>query len=540
MSPKMACMQVFFYAAIAAFCPIRCQGIGAGVSLPALSIAQISSASPTKVVYAHYMHCFVLGYLPKDDGLSQAEEGDDDLDHWPRAERAYRAFWGRDLSPSCRGGDSALQKDFDLGQRAGLDAFGLLLGPGKLTSQFGPGLEAMFRVAAKNPVKILPEIWQAPAGNMSAEEREKLFSNFGNELKNVMVKYPEGVLRLQGKPVILLARLDLDSCHALTPFFNVWGGPDKFFIIAYDPFNRYMKSKFLASPMENYGPAIKDCPISAVSTWAATDGFGDNTNSALPRVATATHERLDWPINLPFYNVLPDYAVPGPQWISESLGATRFIDQWLAAITQNASLVDLQTWNDFSETTLTDTNLQGVSFIDLNRYFSEWFHTGSPASPTNDKLWLFYHHQLVNAEIEGHRASDPGNRNETPLTDFLEVVSLLNRPGKLELQLGGVHYSLPAPAGFHDWLLYAGPSSVRGAKGSILRREVQATSTANSYPKSSSYRTAQHIQDLSAGLPVVTLSRNGEAPLTLKGRAAIQGKTQFEDLGILGSEAAGP
>lgn len=495
----------------------------------------------SRVVYAHYMHCFVLGYMaPEYTHFISASKRDDDLEHWPQEESMYINFWPENLASSCQNGDAALQKDFDLGRSAGLDAFGLLTGPGKLDSKFGPGEIAMYRLAAKNPVKILPELWQNPHPDRSSEDMAEQFATFGAQLKKVMDQYPDGVLRIDGKPALLLARLDLDTCRSLKPFFDVFGGPQNFFLIGYLPINHYAKSQFLASPDDSYLPHIEGCPVSAVSTWAAADDYADPLNSALPRVAKSTHELLDWPINLPFYNVVLNPREPGPVWISESLGAARFIDQWLDAISQRAAMVDLQTWNDFSETTLTDTNHQGISFIDLNHYFSTWYHNGSPETPTEDQLWLFYHHQLVDAEVDGHRANDPGIRNETPVTDYLEVVSVLKEPGTLEVETGGAHYSIQASAGFHDWLLIAGASMDRAMKVTVTRANRQAVAESFSYPRSSSWRTVQSIRGLNPGLPVVTLSRGGQSVLTLPGRTPILGRAPLEDLGVVGSTATAP
>jgi hypothetical protein len=498
-------------------------------------------ASISRVVYAHYMHCFVLGYMaPEYTYFIPSSKGDDDLEHWPRDESMYTNFWPENLASSCQNGDVSLQKDFDLGLSAGLDAFGLLTGPGKLDGKFGPGEVAMFRLAAKNPVKILPELWQNPHPDRSSEDMAEQFATFGAQLKKVMDQYPDGVLRIDGKPALLLARLDLDACRSLKPFFDVFGGAQNFFLIGYLPINHYAKSQFLASPADSYLPHIEGCPLSAVSAWAATDSYADPLNSALPRVAKSTHELLDWPVNLPFYNKVLQPRPPGPVWISESLGAARFIDQWLDAISQRAAMVDLQTWNDFSETTLTDTNHQGISFIDLNHYFSTWYHNGSPETPTKDQLWLFYHHQLVDAEVEGRRANDPGIRNETPVTDYLEVVSLLKEPGTLELETSGVHYSIQAQAGFHDWLLIAGASMDRAMKVTVTRANRQAMPASNSYPRNSSWRTVQSIRGLNPGLPVVTLSRGGQPALTLPGRTPILGRAPLEDLGVVGSTATAP
>jgi hypothetical protein len=503
-----------------------------------------SGGNSSKIVYAHYMHCYVLGYYRADNpALDKAMIGSWDLDHFPHQDDSYRQFWSKDLAPLCRGGDAALQKDFDLGQLAGLDAFGLLINHGALIhTVFSQGQDAMFRLAERNPIKILPEIWEGQPKGQSSEENEQQLIAFGNNLKALMDKYPDSYVVIQGKPALVLPQLTSQNCQAMRPFFNAWGGPDKFFIIAYDPIN-YLKPKMkeiISLPKEHTIAGAAGCTVSGVSAWSPANSFGNMMNSTLPYIAKAKKIALDWPVPLPFYQVRPDFKPGGPQWAAESFGAAKFIDEWIYAIQHDSMMVDLQTWNDFSETTLTETNHSGKSFIDLNRYFSDWLHNGTPPQPEKDQLWLFYHHQLVNADIDGMRSSDPEHRNETPLTDYLEVVSFLTSPGKLDLQDGDKHYSLEAPEGFHDWVLYGTPSVERAAKIGLQHGEVQTNPYAHSHPVNNSYRTAQQIAAVVPSLPVVSLSRGGVVSLKLTGRASIQGKAKFEDLAVVATEAIEP
>jgi hypothetical protein len=46
-----------------------------------------------RVVYAHYMHCFVLGYIvPEYTYLIPSSKGDDDLERWPQKDTMYSNF----------------------------------------------------------------------------------------------------------------------------------------------------------------------------------------------------------------------------------------------------------------------------------------------------------------------------------------------------------------------------------------------------------------------------------------------------------------
>jgi hypothetical protein len=494
-----------------------------------------------KTVYAHYMHSFVYGYYPSDPVIDRALAAahPSDLDHWPPSDGAYREFWPDDLAANMRGGDSAVQVDFDLGQRAGLDAFGLLFGRHHLpNSKFAAALEAVVRVASKNPVKVIPEIWDSWDPKLTDDQNRQELIEFGQNLKRIMDRYPGGILHLNNQPAIVLATLGVqESCQQLTAFFNAWGGMNKFFIIAYVPRDPYRKSQFVSNPLEKYAPAAAGCSVSAESMWAATAGYGDRMNAALPKVSAATQQILVWPINMPFYNVRGDMKPAGPQWVSESLGQARAIDEWRAAVARQATLVDLQTWNDFGETALTNTNHHGTSYIDLCRIFSAWFHTGKFPAASQDHLWLFYHHQLIDADVKGRQANDPKVRNETPLTDFVEVVSFLKSPGQLELRNGNGRYSIQAPAGFHDWLLYRVPAGERVTVMHTAAKDPQALPQSSSYPVSNADRTVQQIATVDAALPTASLSRGGKSILVCKGRAPIQRSAPFEDLAIVGSTA---
>ena len=90
----------------------------------------------------------------------------------------------------------------------------------------------------------------------------------------------------------------------------------------------------------------------------------------------------------------------GCESMAETLGVSRYCDQWRRAIAQHTAFTAVQTWNDFSEDHgITDSNYRGRTLIALTRYFTDWYHAGTPPTITREQVYLFHHRQLTGARL---------------------------------------------------------------------------------------------------------------------------------------------
>ena len=300
-------------------------------------------------------------------------------------------------------------------------------------------------------------------------------------------------------------------------FFAQWGGSDRFLLVLYVPWSHPTLPEYWAKR------------ANVLTLWTANMGWGDRQTSVVEALAKQIGVKFAWPISTTYFG-----GREGADSMAEGLGVSRFSDQWRNAITQNAPIAYIQTWNDFSEDhAITDSLYRGRTLIELNRYFADWFKTKRPPKITRDQVLIFHHRQLVNA-ILTNATIRPHNDSwhMTPTSDFLDIVTLLTAPGTIEASVGALHWDSQVPAGYHEWLIVT-PSSLRsaGAKHNAYRRD------SGSYPASTSTRTVTMVPKLMAGDPEAKVTRGNITVARVVSRFAILGKSEWADLSLVGTSS---
>lgn len=489
--------------------------------------AQAQIQTPTlipgrPIVYASYMHSYILGAAVADPVRARGIVRDhlEDFDKWPENEISERSWWSARLAPLATSGLEGTKLDLAMAHAAGIDALAVLMGNLALPkSQFSAGLELVAQAAATSSVKIFPDLWDNfdlihPPGAAD-------IAQYGAAVKALMDKYPNAFLRIDGKLAISLGNtIQGRATSKVFPwkdfrhFFDPWGGSDSFYMIADVPW----QTNLIAPDWRN--------ALSAFSFWAPELSWGDHQLDALAALGNATGKAISWPVITTYYG-----GRRGTESMSEALGVSRYIDQWRAAIKLHTPLIQIQTWNDFSEDhAITETNYRGESLIELTKYLSDWAHSGKPPAVSQEKLFLFHHRQLVNAALTAatiHAHDDAFHM--TPSTDYLDVVSILARPGTLELTVGTQTWRADVPAGLHQWLLFV--PSARKEPGPM--REA-FTRPEGSYPISDPDRTVQTLHAMPQGTPTVALLRSDQKIGALTSRSPIVVSGKWQDLSLVG------
>ncbi|HEY3379316.1 MAG TPA: endo-1,3-alpha-glucanase family glycosylhydrolase [Armatimonadota bacterium] len=486
-----------------------------------MAYAQATTSSATPFIYAHYMHCFVLGGMPSG---TQVRTGVDDPTNWPALERDYRPWWSAALAPlGLPNIPSAVQQDLDMARDAGLDAVALLIGNNHLpNSAYAPGMNLLAQTAATHQVKIIPDLWPAV---LTYDQ----WVTFGQQVKTFMDAHPGAFYTYQGKPVISLGNAmgygrgysNFQEWANVQGFFTAWGGASTCYKIVNVP-----------SDPSNLAETAWGTAADAFGLWATSLGWGDRQDTVLNQWTSTYGKPLFWPAGPSYYCLRQ-----GNESMTEMLGVSRYCDQWRRAIAGQTG-VEVQTWNDFSEDHgITDTNYCGRALIDLTRYFADWLHQGTPPTITRDKVFLFHHRQLTTATLTQNTLfSSNISWHMTPTTDYLEVVSLLQTPGTLHVQVGTSSWNLDAPAGCHEWLIY-----VPCPRTNSNPNNQAYTRPTGSYPTTDSNRTVTVATAIPAGTPAVTLSRYGEVmTTTVTSRLPLASTARFEDLCLIGTEATAP
>ena len=586
-------------------------------------------ASPA-LVYAHYMPCYIHG------GIWQATgnvghlviTGQENFANWPPAltspapnpipemwERTWfsaRYAGSNGLFPFCdpqhNANLPAVQDDFDLAGDAGLDAFAMIFdhnfkvsptsGPviaGQNTpawpaspaystgTQFTNGIAAVGTVAASNSVKIFPDLWDMNPWATAPKSDSDVIADmqmWGAQLKSFIDANPNAFLKRNGRYVISISQVPSPNYSAgdssgppvtwalYSHLFDAWGtnGAENFYII----------SLGYGNAAGNLDSAWYSAP-DAYSVWSTEESWGDHealdalnqNNLTLPQQAATSAKALDWPVCLGLFTPRNLGSNAG---VTENLGVSSLCDNWHYAINNAVPLVEVQTWNDFSEDhAITETNYRGDTLIELTNYFASWLRSGTPPPIPTEKVFIFHHRQLVNLTKTALTGTTLGIFNFdgyygngyhcTPLVDYLDVVTLLNSPATVSVMAGSGSSTLnakapvQAPAGESEWLVYT-PSSHTNAwswpAGTLPENTSSTTNWAQPFSQNGSYpattgsnwtpspgnaRQVTAVASIPAGYPSVTLQRNNQVFGYVQSRAPIGASGQYCDLAVLGTEA---
>jgi len=143
---------------------------------------------------------------------------------------------------------------------------------------------------------------------------------------------------------------------------------------------------------------------------------------------------------------------------------------WHRAVVDQADLVQLITWNDYSEgTSFAPSAGHGYSFLDLNAFWQSQFQTGQTPAIVRDAFYVTHRIQKYAATptFPQQLMVLPGYKAGLAARDTVEVVTLLTAPAQITLQIGPHTYSYGAPAGA-DARLYPldiGHITVTAARG---------------------------------------------------------------------------
>jgi len=123
---------------------------------------------------------------------------------------------------------------------------------------------------------------------------------------------------------------------------------------------------------------------------------------------------------------------------------------WDRAIDGGADLVQMATWNDYSETTSFAPSVHhGESFLDINAYYLSQFKTGAAPKITGDAVYVSHRMQLAGAtSLLGIPLMRPTlGGAKAPARDTVEVLTMLRAPAVVTVTVGGSSKRIDAPAG---------------------------------------------------------------------------------------------
>lgn len=159
---------------------------------------------------------------------------------------------------------------------------------------------------------------------------------------------------------------------------------------------------------------------------------------------------------------------PRSELYAEASNTATLRAMWNRASTDDADLVQLVTWNDYSEgTSFAPSVAHGDAFLDINAYYLVRFKTGRVPTITHDSLYITHRIQLFAARpLSGSALMEPDLNCCAAPRNTVEVLTMLTRPGTVQATIGGKTYTANAKAGLSTVTF---PLAVGTISASVLR-----------------------------------------------------------------------
>jgi hypothetical protein len=150
---------------------------------------------------------------------------------------------------------------------------------------------------------------------------------------------------------------------------------------------------------------------------------------------------------------------------------------WKAAIDTNAEWVQIVTWNDYSENAqIAPSMSHGWSFLDLSRYYLNWWKSGTP-SVLRDQLFLTHRTHLSTVKTFLHQTKLMALRQgSTPTRDNVELVVLATASGTAMIVQNNGSKSFPVVPGLNVFTTPLSPGLVSGSLLTSTTQVLQLTS----------------------------------------------------------------
>lgn len=184
-------------------------------------------------------------------------------------------------------------------------------------------------------------------------------------------------------------------------------------------------------------------PVYAPTTWSYRTPA--STSAGAESAERAHAKGLAW-----MNPVGPQDGRPKNLLYAEFENSRTFRQGWDAAITGGADLVQVITWNDYSEDSeIAPSSRTNNAFYDLTGYFTAWFKTGKQPPIVRDALYYVHRTNSVTATVT--KGKPFTTFNGTTGRDEIELLGFLTAPGTLEITIDGTTKSQDVPAGIQSF-----------------------------------------------------------------------------------------
>ena len=165
---------------------------------------------------------------------------------------------------------------------------------------------------------------------------------------------------------------------------------------------------------------------------------------------------------------------------------------WMKAIHNQAEYVQMVSWNDYSESShFAPSAAHGDTFLEISRYYSDWYHTGLAPRITADKLFLTHRvHAASATPLISHKTVTPTlSGSAGTARNTVEALVFLTKAATVRITVGGVTTNFSAPAGVSAFTV---PLRV----GSVQAKVIRGTTTVKTATSPFKVVSRPSVQDL--------------------------------------------
>ncbi len=157
--------------------------------------------------------------------------------------------------------------------------------------------------------------------------------------------------------------------------------------------------------------------------------------------------------------VTPQDSRPKTAAFSESNNTLSFRQHWMYAIENGAQLVQVVTWNDYSEATeIAPSSGTQFVFFDLATYFIAWFKLGRPPKIIRDAIYYLHRRQLVTPGAPHIPGDTPLHLSGlAPIQNQIELLAMLTKPATLQIEIAGRRFESSVNSGMASLLAPPSP-----------------------------------------------------------------------------------
>lgn len=178
-------------------------------------------------------------------------------------------------------------------------------------------------------------------------------------------------------------------------------------------------------------------------------------------------------------NVRPNQAT-----FDEADNSAALRGSWDKIIRENASIVQVVTWNDFSEGgQIVPSVARSWGPAEIEAYHAEQWRTGRAPTILRDTLILSHRDQpLTGAVYQSGQSMLMTQRltgGQSPLQNRVEALTYLTAPAIVNITIGGVNHAYQAPAGEHAESFEI---AIGRVSGSVVRNGSEVAAVASPFP----------------------------------------------------------